>query len=386
MNAGKAPGTDTDRFRHRHGDGRVDTEAIRRQHPISEIVAAYGIELRRAGAAMVGRCPFHQDRGRPNLHVYRSGRWICYRCDQRGDVIGFVQQMENLTFREAVDRLGAGGPRHPAAKRGHPIDLASVRPTDPTPTWGRAESAVLAAAMELYVNQLRTNSRALAYMEGRGFPQELLEQHHVGFVSGDALVTYLRWRRLSVGAAVRTGLLTGDGREFLAGRVVFPELRQGQPVWMIGRTLDAADAQTTIVEPKYLGLPGSKPLLGWEVAVRDTRAVCLVEGPTDLLALRLWGVPGLALTGTAIRADVLQLLRRFRRIYLALDNDAGGHEGADRIIAHLGECAVRLALPSGINDVADLARLPRGEEVFRAALLRAVGANASVESDIAAVA
>jgi len=47
----------------------VDTEAIRREHPVAELVASYGIELRRVGAALVGRCPFHQDRGRPNLHV-----------------------------------------------------------------------------------------------------------------------------------------------------------------------------------------------------------------------------------------------------------------------------------------------------------------------------
>ena len=66
----------------------MDTEALRREHPIAEIVATYGIELRRVGAALVGRCAFHQDRGRPNLHVYRrSGRWICYRCDEHGDVI-----------------------------------------------------------------------------------------------------------------------------------------------------------------------------------------------------------------------------------------------------------------------------------------------------------
>jgi DNA primase len=48
---------------------RVDTEALRRDHSVADLVASYGIELRRVGAALVGRCPFHQDRGRPNLHV-----------------------------------------------------------------------------------------------------------------------------------------------------------------------------------------------------------------------------------------------------------------------------------------------------------------------------
>src|SRR5216683_4147564 len=39
------------------------------------------------------------------------------------------------------------------------------------------------------------------------------------------------------------------------------------------------------------GCPSSKPLLGWEEACRDLHRVCLVEGPADLLALRLWDVP-----------------------------------------------------------------------------------------------
>src|SRR5438874_903206 len=88
---------------------RIDTEALRREHPTAELVSSYGIELRRTGAALIGRCPFHQDGGRPNLHVYRSGRWICYRCGESGDVIGFLQRIENLSFRDAAARLIGGG-------------------------------------------------------------------------------------------------------------------------------------------------------------------------------------------------------------------------------------------------------------------------------------
>jgi DNA primase len=362
-------------FRHQllESDRRVDTEAIRRKHPIADVVSAYGIELRRAGAALVGRCPFHQDLGRPNMHLYgASGRWICYRCGERGDVIGFVQRMENLTFREAVAWFEGRRapsrdvicPRRPTRPR---IQTAPARFV-----LGPAEFEVLAAATVLYANQLLGNRPALAYMASRGFPRAILEQYHVGFAAGDELVSYLRWRRLPLGAALRAGLLTGDGHEFLAGRVVFPELRQGFPVWMIGRALESADAQAAIAEPKYLGLPGLKPLLGWEEAVPDTRGVCVVEGPVDLLALRLWGVPGLALAGSALRGDMLPHLNQFQRVYLALDNDSSGREGADRIAARLGSRAVRIQLPTHVKDVADLARLPHGEELFRAAIRHAI--------------
>lgn len=52
------------------GPTRVDTESLRLQHPIAGVVASYGIQLRRSGASLVGRCPFHLDRGRPNMTVY----------------------------------------------------------------------------------------------------------------------------------------------------------------------------------------------------------------------------------------------------------------------------------------------------------------------------
>jgi DNA primase len=87
---------------------RIDTDRLRLNHPIADLIARYGIELRRSGSTLVGRCPFHQDGGRPNLTVFpRSGRFVCFRCQARGDAISFVQQLEHVTFREAAERLGA---------------------------------------------------------------------------------------------------------------------------------------------------------------------------------------------------------------------------------------------------------------------------------------
>ena len=354
---------------------RIDTETLRQAHPIADVVTSYGIELRRVGAALVGRCPFHQDGGRPNLHVYpRSGRWICYRCDQRGDVIGFIQQIENLTFRQAAIRLG--GNRAPSPPRRHRTTTA-VAPRRRETVWGRDEYSVLAAATDLYANQLMTHGPALDYMVGRGFPRGLLERYRVGFATGGELVPYLRWRYLPLGPAVTTGLISRSGREVLAGRIVFPELRSGRPIWMSGRVLESPDGEPVVAGPRYLGLPGAKPLLGWDDAIRDTREVCVVEGPTDLLALRMWGVPGLGLAGNAIRGDMLIQLNRFRRLYLALDPDKGGLEGTERLVAHFGSLAVPVRLPDG-QDPGGLAKFPDGEARFRAAMLNALKSFRSV--------
>jgi len=346
---------------------RIDTDTLKQAHPIAELVMSYGIELRRVGTALVGRCPFHQDGGRPNLHVYPSGRWICYRCDQRGDVIGFLQQMENLTFRQAASRLN--GVRAPLSSFRRPRTV-EVSPRRAQAVWGVDDYQVLSAATELYANQLLTHGPALDYMARRGFPRRLLEQYRIGFAAGGGLAPYLRWRRLPIWPARRTGLINKSGRESLAGRIVFPELRNGQPIWMNGRVLETPEGEPLMPGPRYLGLPGTRPLLGWDDAIRDVRDVTVVVGPTDVLALRLWNMSGVGLGGNAIHRDMLKLLSRFDRLYLALDPDKGGREGTQRLALHFGARAVPVHLPEG-RDPGDLAKLPDGEARFRSALLKA---------------
>jgi DNA primase len=148
----------------------------------------------------------------------------------------------------------------------------------------------------------------------------------------------------------------------MAGRIVIPEIRGGQPIWLVGRTITdpIGDRQ------KYLGLPGPKPLLGWE-AVADERMVVVVEGPFDWLTLRRWGYPSVALVGTHIRAVAAKALSRFERIYLALDSDEAGQTAAVELARTLGGRAVQVILP-GIKDVGELALRPDGPAVFAHAL------------------
>jgi DNA primase len=89
----------------------------------------------------------------------------------------------------------------------------------------------------------------------------------------------------------------------------------------------------------------------------------------------MWGVPALALAGSAPSRDNLPLLHRFDRVYLALDQDEGGRSAAERLANQLGSRTVHIELPPGVKDVAELATAPSGEQQFRLAILRAVGAS-----------
>ncbi len=176
---------------------RIDTDQLRLQHPIVDVVAEYGVELRRSGSHFTGRCPFHVDGGRPNLAVFpRSGRWVCFRCDARGDAISFVQRIDGMSFREAVERL-SGGQGHLATSGCRPTRRTQRMSRNP-PDLGADERATLSAAIELYTNRLMTDSNALAYMAGRGFEPALLERERVGYAAGEELMPYLLWRGLPV--------------------------------------------------------------------------------------------------------------------------------------------------------------------------------------------
>lgn len=386
----------------------VDTEALKRHHPIEGVVASYGIALRPSGRTLVGRCPFHQDRGRANLCLFPdSESFFCFRCGAGGDVITFVRCFEGIDFRDAVERLcGGQPPTHgrvgavPSVMRPAPGPLRRLaRLPGQLPTLGRrlrgiprpnaplgaAERACLDAAVELYHNRLLTDAGALDYIRGRGVSDRTLRAQRVGFAAGDGLAEYLRWRRLPLAAARRAGLLRPNGREFLAGRVVVPELRHGRAIWAIGRLIDPQPRG-----PTYLGLPGQKPLLGWEAASAalasagdDARtgpgdlrpwpvgtAVCVTEGVVDWLVLCGWGIPAVALAGTYVRPDQVAALGRFPRLYLVLDNDGAGREASAALQEAFGERARTVALP-GVKDVGDLAVLRDGRRRFHAALREA---------------
>ena len=324
---------------------------------------------------MVGRCIFHTDNGRPNLYVYAdSESWRCYRCGIGGDVLAFVMHAENIAFREAVGRLTSAsqGPVRPPSRPAPAPRPASKGPEERT----AEELAVLQAATNFYHFNLLAEPRALDYLAQRGISLATARECRLGYAAGDQLLAFLHWQRLPLGAAFQLGLLTRAGHEFLAGRIVIPELSAGRPMWLIGRAL-AEDLADDV--PRYLGLPGKKPLLGWHQA-RGSASVCVVEGVFDLLALRQWGYPVVGLLGTNVRPDQVDQLRAFSRAYLVLDTDDAGFEATLALYDAIGPTAVPVALPDDVKDPAELATRGDGQGVFAEALLKAVGKPAPDET------
>jgi DNA primase len=75
----------------RAGVGAVDTAALKRERPLEDVIAAYGIGLRRGGAGRYwALCPFHQERT-PSFCVdvrdLDDAHFHCFSCGAHGDVV-----------------------------------------------------------------------------------------------------------------------------------------------------------------------------------------------------------------------------------------------------------------------------------------------------------
>jgi DNA primase len=326
-----------------------DIEATKQRNPIEEVMSRHGLVLLRSGSKLTASCPFHEDEN-PSLVVYPETRsFYCFGCGASGDVIDFVRRTQGLGFRAALERLnngtdGADGP-------------VLAAPNPPRDGLSLDDRMILTAASAIYHETLMRTPAARKYLEDRAIGQPVIRRCRLGYSDGRSLRQYLQRRRLSLRRAIQMGLLWKGGGETMAGRIVVPELRGEQCVWMVGRALD--DAR----QPKYRGLSLPKPVLGYE-RVRGRPRVFVTEGPFDYLTGVGWSLPICALQGTRVQARRLSFLERARRVLIVFDNDEPGREAACELAGRLGQRARVVELPEGVKDLNDLGRLADGRSTF----------------------
>ncbi|HET7767792.1 MAG TPA: CHC2 zinc finger domain-containing protein [Chloroflexota bacterium] len=380
---------------------RFDADAIqriKRGHRLADVVRSRGVDLRPSGALLVGACPFHDDQ-EPSFTVYESDdHWHCFGCAAHGDVIDFVMRFEHLSFPEACARLGGVRTSQPQTAPGGPTTVpapaASIGPKSSRSRatrelrWDRLtldEQVVLNTAAAVYRHCLWREPRALAYLHDRGLSDDVIRECGIGYADGRTLEAYLR-RRTGLRVAQELCLLRrpahaaarAEGhraieddshlRERFAERIVIPEIRGGNVIWMIGRAFDGPSPGgpggrgRAAAPPKYIALPGERPILGLERAARQ-REVLICEGVFDYLTAVAWRLPACSPCGTHIPVDRLGFLARARHVFGVFDGDEAGRAAAARFAAELGARWREIALPDG-TDLNDLGRAPGGAAHF----------------------
>jgi DNA primase len=356
-------------------------ELVRQRLNIADIVGRY-VALKPRGRAMVGLCPFHNEKT-PSFQVNPElGVYYCFGCGKGGDLFSFVQDMDGVSFPEALEALALEArveiPRY---------DRREAAGAGGTPPGAASKAELLEihkSAAEFYYKCLRDSPQAIGYLKSRGLSAETVKEFGLGYAPDgrQRLIDYLAGEGVSRSKAVECGLAAGKegGAPYdrFRNRVIFPLCDlSGRVIAFAGRGLDAA------TEPKYLNSPESAlykksgVLYGLHKArdgIREHGYVVVVEGYMDYLTLYQAGIRNaVAASGTAFTADHARLIKRLAsKAALVFDGDRAGLAAAKRaalLLAPFSVQAAILALPDGEDP--DSFVKGRGADAFRALLAKA---------------
>ncbi|HUH53216.1 MAG TPA: DNA primase [Microbacteriaceae bacterium] len=355
-----------------------DIDYVKSQTNIADIVADH-VALKNAGIdSLKGLCPFHDERS-PSFHVRPNlGYYHCFGCGESGDVINFLQQINHLSFAEAVEFL--------ATKLNYQLNYEegySQPRTGPSKT--RLLEANLVAQkyfQELLFAEEAENIKTV--LNDRGFDDEALKKFGVGYSlnSWESLKNVLHKQGFSEEDAIAAGLLAQGNRgsyDRFRGRIMWPiKDASGTIVGFGARKLDDASEG-----PKYLNTPEtavyqkSKVLYGIDhakKAIAKNKRVVVVEGYTDVMACHLVGVTeAVATCGTAFAKDHIALLRRMMgddasaQVIFTFDPDEAGRNAALKAFAneHLFRAQTYVVVNKDGLDPADVRRLKGDDELRR---------------------
>lgn len=317
--------------------GRVaedDINRIKREILVQDLAVASGIELKRHGQNLLGRCPFHDDKTPSLVITPEKNLWHCMgACQTGGSVIDWVMKTKGLNFREAVDVL-----------RGEPVVMKPVKVVAQKATLPRdelAEAEALENVMQHYHSSLKNTPAALQYLQQRGLDHpEMLSHFKLGFADR-SLAQFLPSRNSAVGAVLRDrlqtlGILRETGHEHFRGCVVFPiRNKLGHITEMYGRKIERAQRGT----PEHLYLPGPHHGIFNFAAVQSSRDIILCESVIDALTFWCAGVRNVtcAYGCEGFTLELLNALTEYKvvRVFIAYDSDEAGNNAANTLGSRL---------------------------------------------------
>jgi len=320
---------------------RSTLEEVRRRLPVEQVLESAGIRLHRMGQNRFrALCPFHQDRD-PSLVVYsQEGRWHCFGCGARGDVLDLIRGLEG--HESFMDALRA----------------AASRAGVPFPEKGRQKPhhSMFDVAADLYAATLPPS--ALEYLRTRGFPEAFVRMKKIGYAPERPrgfLASHLKSRGIDLREAESAGLVVRSSAQSVrdafsaagGGYIVLPVTRAGRTVDLQGRAFPEAPGK-----PKYCNLPGERKHLYGEDNLTGPWAL-LCEGILDAMSAELAGLPACAVFGTnGFKDRWVDRFRRCRRVYVCFDRDAT--RKAAEIACLFGTRGRVIVLPDSFGEHGDL--------------------------------
>ena len=138
---------------------------------IATLVGKY-VRLKKAGANLLGLCPFHDERS-PSFTVSETKQFYhCFGCGSSGDAIEFLRQHCAMSFREAIEEL--------ASISGTPMPGADKPPS----SWQAANADLYAfnqRAAGFFQHCLQHTPQVAAYARSRGLNEAAMQAFIIGY-------------------------------------------------------------------------------------------------------------------------------------------------------------------------------------------------------------
>ncbi len=302
-------------------------DEIFRRVDILDVVSDY-VSLKKRGANYWGLSPFKQERT-PSFSVSPAkGIYKCFSTGKGGNAVGFLMEMEGLSYPDALRLL---------AKR-YGIPIAETESDESRAVRDKRESMFVLNNFAAKWFAAQVDETARKYFASRGFDDETIREFGLGyspeawtaFTDAAVKAKFAPVLMLETGLSVKSEK-TGKLYDRFRGRVVFPiHDVMGRVAGFAARVLSS---QPQVA--KYVNSPESpvyhkgKLLYGLHLAkshVRTQGECYLVEGYTDVISLYKAGVKNVcAGAGTALTPDQAALLKRFADVVTVLyDGDAAG--------------------------------------------------------------
>jgi len=308
---------------------------------VVDVVGRY-VQLKKGGANFMGLCPFHSEKS-PSFTVSPSKQFFhCFGCGKNGNAIGFLMEHTGMSFVEAVKDLAQSFGMQVPEDDTDPLDRQRAQQQRQRQS---TLTEVLAKAAESYRKSLKTSSKAVDYLKGRGLTGEIAKDFGLGYAPEG-------WRSLASvfpdyqdALLVESGLVISNNEEAseekrydrFRDRIMFPIRNvKGECIGFGGRILGEGT-------PKYLNSPETpvfskgRELYGlYEArnALREAGYVLVTEGYMDVVALAQLGFANAVATlGTACTTEHVQKMFRFTdAVVFSFDGDAAGRRAARKAL------------------------------------------------------
>ena len=336
------------------GGKGIDPEfmrALKQKNDIVEIIRGY-VPLDRKGGNYWACCPFHHEKT-PSFSVSEGEQFYhCFGCGVSGDVVRFVQEIENTDFMGAVRIL--------AARAKMTVPEGDYDTEEAAKKRKKRETIVkitLDAARFYLANLYSGDRRAdpyLQYIAGRGLSPTTVKKFGLGAsLDYDSLPKHLIKKGYTKEDLLDSGVVSQsekNGRLYDAQgeRLVFPIINAfDEVVGFSGRKLEKVKFGKYKNTSNTLLFDKSKTLYNINLLKKLKREqpiqeVIFVEGQMDAITLYQAGFKNVVATmGTALTKEHARLAKRYtNRILISYDGDFAGQKADVRGLDILKEAGL----------------------------------------------